>query len=179
MQRIAAVDPETATGQTQELLDATQSALGVLPNSTRIMANSPPVLKSFLHFHKTMSDVSIGGKLHNQLKLLTSESNNCNYCTSLLHDIGPKAGLTESDILEGRAGTTEDSRTTAALQFAKQVMENHGSVSDEELKRVRDAGYNDAEIVEMIGSVVLGCFTNFLNNVANTELDIAAAPALK
>jgi len=40
---------------------------------------------------------------------------------------------------------------------------------------VRDAGHNDAEIVEIVASAVLGCFTNFLNNVADTELGIPKA----
>jgi len=44
---------------------------------------------------------------------------------------------------------------------------------------VREAGYGDAEIVEIVASVVLGCFTNFLNNVADTELDIPKAEPIE
>ncbi|MFC1759492.1 hypothetical protein ACFL2H_12115, partial [Planctomycetota bacterium] len=49
---------------------------------------------------------------------------------------------------------------------------------DAQLGSVRDAGYSDGEIVEIIASVVLSCFTNFLNNAADTQLDIPQAEAL-
>ena len=42
----------------------------------------------------------------------------------------------------------------------------------------RRAGFGDAHIVEIVASVVVGCFTNFLNNVAQTALDIPEAKPL-
>jgi len=122
-----------------------------------------------------MGKVQIGGKLHNQLKLTTSETNSCNYCTSILSAVAPSAGLSAEDILAGRTGNSEDHRTKAALAFAHNVLESRGKVSDQQMAAVREAGYGDSEIVEIVASVVLGCFTNFLNNVADTELDIPQA----
>ena len=52
---------------------------------------------------------------------------------------------------------------------------SRGKVSNQQLTAVRDAGFGDSEIVEIVASVVLGCFTNFLNNVADTDLDIPKA----
>lgn len=72
-------------------------------------------------------------------------------------------------------GVVPNRRTKAALEFAHNVLESRGKVSDQQLADVRLAGYGDTEIVEIVASVVLGCFTNFLNNVADTELDIPKA----
>lgn len=58
------------------------------------------------------------------------------------------------------------------------MVEARGKVADDDLQAVRQAGFDDAEIVEIVASVVLGCFTNFLNNVARTELDIPQAAPL-
>lgn len=175
MQRLDSVNPEAAEGQTKELLNTVQQAFGVIPNTAKVMANSPAVLESFLAFSQAMGKATIGEKLHNQVKLSTSESNSCNYCTSLLSAVGPSAGLTADDILAGRTATAEDRRTDAALKFAEAVLENRGKVSSEQLEAVREVGFNDAEIVEIVTSVVLGCFGNFLNNVADTELDFPQA----
>ena len=175
MQRLNSVNPELAEGRTKELLDTVQQAFGVIPNTAKVMANSPAVLESFLAFSQAMGQSAIGEKLHNQVKLSTSESNSCNYCTSLLSAVGPSAGLTADDILAGRTATAEDRRTDAALKFAEAVLENRGKVSSEQLEAVREVGFNDAEIVEIVTSVVLGCFGNFLNNVADTELDFPQA----
>lgn len=175
MQRLNSVNPQVAQGRTKELLETVQQAFGVVPNTAKVMANSPAVLDSFLAFSTAMGGAKIGTKLHNQVKLTTSETNSCDYCTSILSAVAPSAGLSAADILVGRTGNSEDRRTKAALAFAHNVLESRGKVSDEQLSAVREAGYGDAEIVEIVASVVLGCFTNFLNNVADTTLDFQKA----
>lgn len=179
MQRLNSVNPETAEGRQKELLDTVETAFGMVPNTTRVMANSPAVLESFLGFSQAMGSAAIGEKLHNQLKLSTSETNSCDYCTSILSAVAPSAGLSADEILAGRTGNSEDRRAKAALSFANDVLESRGKVSDQQLTDVRDAGFDDAEIVEIVASVVLGCFTNFLNNVADTELDIPKAEPIE
>jgi alkylhydroperoxidase family enzyme len=58
-----------------------QQAFGMIPITARVMANWPAVLDSFLAFSAAMGGAGIGTKLHNQLKLTTSETNSCSYCT--------------------------------------------------------------------------------------------------
>jgi len=175
MQPIHSVNPEVAQGRTKELLESLHQAFGVVPNTAKVMANSPAVLDSFTAFSTAMGGAKIGGKLHNQVKLTTSETNSCDYCTSILSAVAPSAGLSAADILAGRTGKSEDRRTKAALAFANDVLESRSKVIDQQLAAVRDAGFGDTEIVEIVASVVLGCLTNFLNNVADTELDILRA----
>lgn len=175
MQRIRSVEPKTAQGRTRELLETVERAFGVIPNAATVMANSPAVLDSFLAFSTAMGGAKIGPKLHNQVKLTASETNACDYCTAALSAVAPSAGLSAADVLAGRTRNAEDPRTRAALAFAHDVLEGRGKVSGQQLAAVRDAGYDDAEVVEIVASVVLGCFTNFLNNVAATSLDFPKA----
>lgn len=179
MQRLNAINPHVAQGQAKQLLDTVQQAFGMVPNTVRIMANSPAVLESFLAFSTAMGKARIGAKLHNQVKLTTSETNSCSYCTSILSAIAPSAGLTADDILAGRTADSEDRQTKLALTFANDVLASQGKVSHQQLAAVRSAGFGDTEIVEIIASVVLGCFTNFLNNVADTDLDIPRAEPIE
>lgn len=175
MQRISSIDPAAARGRTRELLDAVQQAFGTVPNAVRVMANSPPVLESFLAFSKAMTGAKIGPALHHQVKLTTSETNSCEYCASILSAVAPSSGLSAADVLAGRTGRSDDKRTEAALALAREVLQSRGKVSHQRLAAVRQVGLGDAEIVEIVASVVLGCFTNFLNNVAETELDVPRA----
>ncbi len=175
MQRLHSVNVESAQGKTKELFNKVENAFGVIPNTVKVMANSPAVLESFLNFSSSMSELAIGEKLHNQVKLSTSESNSCDYCTSLLCFVAPTAGLSTEDILSGRTGYSENEKIQAGLKFAEQILEKKGKLDDEELEAVKQAGFSDEEIVEIVASVVLGCFTNFLNNLADTELDIPKA----
>jgi len=63
MQRIHSVNPEVAQGRTKELLETVHQAFGVVPNTAKVMANSPAVLDSFLAFSTAMGGAKIGGKL--------------------------------------------------------------------------------------------------------------------
>ena len=64
-----------------------------------------------------------------------------------------------------------DPRIAAALHFAQQVVQNQGHVSDEDVAEVRQAGYGDAEIAEIVGHVALNVLTNYFNTVAQTVVD--------
>ena len=66
----------------------------------------------------------------------------------------------------------------AALQFAKSVVEKRGCVSDEDLDKVRSAGYDDGEITEIVAHVVLNIFRNYFNHIAETPIDFPKADPL-
>lgn len=178
MQRISSVEPKTAQGRTKELLGTVEKTFGTTPNVAKVMANSPAVLESFLAISTAMGGAKIGGKLHHQIKLAISEANTCDYCNSILTHLGKQGGISVDEMLDGRKGTSSDPRTDGALKFASAVLETHGKVGNDDLQAVRAAGFGETEIVEIVASVVVGCFTNFLNNVADTTLDIPKAEAL-
>src|SRR3954469_5171586 len=48
MSRLPQIDPDTATGAAQDLLTGVQKPLGVTPNMTKVMANSPALLRGYL-----------------------------------------------------------------------------------------------------------------------------------
>lgn len=52
------------------------------------------------------------------------------------------------------------------------MVENRGHPSDETFEKAREAGYTDEQIVEMISTVVLATFTNYLNDAIGTEVDL-------
>ena len=43
---------------------------------------------------------------------------------------------------------------------------------------VRNAGFGDGEIAEMVAVVCLNLFTNYFNHVAQTDLDFPEAPKI-
>ena len=48
MSRLPLIDPATATAPVSELLAEVQRRMGVTPNMTRAMANSPALLQGYL-----------------------------------------------------------------------------------------------------------------------------------
>ena len=64
------------------------------------------------------------------------------------------------------------------MLFALRIVEKRGWLTDEELGEVRDAGYSDEEIAELIGNVALTLLTNYFNHIAQTKVDFPAVPEL-
>ena len=179
MPRINQIDPATATGRAKELLDTVKTKMGAVPNLTRVMAASPPVLEGYLGLSGALAQPgALSAKVKEQLALDVGEANGCDYCVSAHTFLGKKAGLSEAETIDNRRGTSADPATDTLLRFARKVIDARGRVTDADLTAVRAAGYGDAAIAETVAHVALNVFTNFLNNVAHTDIDFPKAAPL-
>jgi uncharacterized peroxidase-related enzyme len=171
MSRLIAVDPAQASGKAKDLLDGVQAKLGLTPNMMRTMANSPAVLEAYLNFNNSLAEGSLSSRLREQVALVVAEANGCEYCLSAHTAIGKMVGLGTDDILASRHSTSTNPKVEAALKFATRIIARRGDVSDNDLGEVRQAGYTEGEIAEIIANVALNVFTNYFNQVAQTEID--------
>jgi uncharacterized peroxidase-related enzyme len=178
MERVTPVNVENAEGKARQLLDAVKARLGTVPNMTRAMAVSPPVLEAYLGFSGALARGVLPAKVREQLALDIGEANHCDYCVSAHSALGKRAGLSDADILDSRKGTSTDPRTDALLRFARTVVTKQGIVDDADVEAARAVGNGDAEIAEVVAHVALNIFTNYFNNVVGTAIDFPRAPAL-
>ena len=178
MERITPVNPQAAQGRAKELLDAVKAKLGIVPNMTCSMAVSPAVLDAYLGFSGALGHGVLPARVREQLALDVGEANHCDYCVSAHSAIGKRVGLAEQEVLDSRRGASADPKTDVLLRFARTVAEKRGVVEDADIAAVRDAGFGDAEIAEVVAHVALNIFTNYFNNVAGTTIDFPKAPAL-
>lgn len=172
MTRLQALNPDTTAGKTKDLFNAVQKKLGMVPNMVRTMANSFPVLNGYLSFSGALETAKIGPQLAEQISLVVAEANQCEYCLSAHTLLGSTvAGIDETTIILSRTAETGDRKTDAALNFALAIVQKRGLVSDADVAAVRNAGYTEGEITEIIAHTALNIFTNYFNNVANTVND--------
>jgi len=172
MSRLTAIDPDQATGETRELLDATQRTLGVIPNSAKVLASSPAALKNWLESVRALAGGQLDPGLRERIALGVAEANECGYCLSA-HSYVAKhvTRLSDEAIGESRRLSSTDPKVDAALTFAETVLETRGGVSDVDVEQVRAAGYSDGEIAEIVAHVAFNVLTNYFNKVADTEID--------
>ncbi len=64
----------------------------------------------------------------------------------------------------------DDARADAALVFGRKVLETRGHVSDADLAAVRLAGFSEAQVIEIVANVAVNVLTNYINNVAETDI---------
>ena len=179
MPRLPAINPDQATGQAQHLLQSVESELGFAPNIIRTMANSPTVLQGYLDFSNALSNGNLSPKLREQVALAVSEVNDCQYCLAAHSAIGRSVGLSEEAIGDSRRGESPDTKEATVLAFTRNVVENRGWVSDEDVARLCKVGFSQGDIVELIANISLTLFTNYFNHVAETEVDFPAVSELE
>ncbi len=172
MSLIAAIDPVTASGATKELLDGVKKGLGVVPNLFRVTAQSPAALEGMVALHGAIGK-GLDAKLREAIALATAEVDGCDYCLSAHTYLGKRAGLSDGDLIATRQGEASDPKVAAVARFARRLVETRGHVGAAALAEVRAAGFRDGEIIDVIANVAWSTFTNYVNEVAETDIDFA------
>ncbi len=178
MPKIPPVDRGSATPETIEILSAVEKKMGMVPNLISTMALSPAVAKAYLGFSQALGGGSLPARLREQISLVVGEANSCGYCVSAHTVLGKATGLDDEGVMAARNGESSDAKEQAALGFAQKVVSERGRVDDDAVERLREAGYNDGEICEVVANVALNLFTNYFNHVAGTQVDFPIAPEL-
>lgn len=171
MPRIEPVELDQTEGKAKGLLENVEKALGVVPNLMRTLAHSPAALEAYLSFGKALGGGGLSGQLREQIAVAVSSANSCEYCASAHTALGKKLGVDESELRRSLQASSRDPKVEAALKFARNVAVKQGWVGDEDLEAVRAAGFSEGEIVEIVATVGITIFGNYLNHVAQTEVD--------
>lgn len=167
--------PATATdapAASRPLLDAVNKQLGVVPNLFRLVANSPAALEGYLGMSGALAKGTLPAATRERIALAVAQVNGCSYCLSAHTYLATHlAELDAAEILANRHGGSTDPKADAAVRFAVQVTQQRGHVSAEDVRAVKTAGYDDAQVIEIVQHVALNTWTNYINEVAKTEID--------
>jgi uncharacterized peroxidase-related enzyme len=171
---------EAAPAESQPLLQAVKKQLGIAPNLFRLVAVSPAALEGYLGLSGALGKGALPASTRERIALAVAEINGCDYCLSAHTYLGRNvAKLDDAEITANRNGASNDVKADAAVRFAAKVTKLRGHVSSEDFSAVRAAGYTDAQIIEIVQHVALNIWTNYINSVAQTEIDFPIVTARK
>ena len=171
---------DAAPAASRSLLEAVKKQLGLAPNIFRMVANSPAALEGYVGLLGALGKGALPAATHERIALAVAEFNGCDYCLSAHTYLGKNvAKLDDGEMTANRSGASNDVQADAAVRFAGKVLRQRGHVSDDDVRAVRAGGYSDAEIVEIVQHVALNIWTNYVNNVAKTEIDFPVVTARK
>ena len=163
---------EAAPAAAKPLLEAVKKQMGSVPNLFRLVANSPAALEGYLGLNGALAKGKLDARTRERIALAVAEINGCGYCLSAHTYIGKNiAKLDDAEITANRSGASNDLKANAAVSFAAKVVTTRGHVGDADLAAVKAAGFDDAEIIEIVVHVALNTLTNYVNEVAKTEID--------
>jgi uncharacterized peroxidase-related enzyme len=180
MTRIAIPAANLTPAASRPLLDAVNKQLGVVPNLMKVLGNSPAALGGYLNLNAALGKGTLGVKTGERIALAIAEINGCSYCLAAHTYLGKNvARLDDTEIAANRHGTSGDAKAEAAVRFAAKVASQRGHIADIDVQAVRNAGFGDAEIMEIVVHVALNTLTNYVNEVAQTEIDFPAVNSLR
>ncbi|MEH6437729.1 carboxymuconolactone decarboxylase family protein [Massilia sp. DD77] len=171
MSRIELVNPSNAQGEAAALLQQINGAFGGVPNMFRAVANSPAALKSMWGSFGAIGQGTLGARLGEQIAVAIADRNDCEYCLAAHTALGRKAGASADDMAAAQAGESSEPKTAAALKFAVAVVEKRAHIGEADIAALRQAGFGDGEIVEIMAHVALNLFTNYVNVAFKVPVD--------
>ncbi len=173
--RLTFIEPDESTGNTREIFQK----LVMAPNVLCLMANSEPAFDAYAHFHSKLPSCKLAEKYRKIISLAVSQYNDCSYCVALHTSTAIDGGiLTEEECINARSMKSTDSTENAILTFTRAVLESRGKVNNNSITEIRDNGFNDQEIVEIIAVISFITFANYIANVGEPELDFLEPEAI-
>lgn len=171
---------EAAPVASQPLLQAVKQLIGSVPNLFRLVSTSPAALEGYLGMNGALAKGALPAATRERIALAVAEINGCSYCLSAHTFLGKNvAKLDDAEMTANRSGASNDPFADAAVRFAARVTELRGHVSCADLAAVKAAGYSDAQLIEIVQHVALNTWTNYINEVAQTDIDFPVIGARK
>jgi AhpD family alkylhydroperoxidase len=173
MSRIALVDHRNANAYQSPLLDAARAQLGSLPTHLKVLAKSPVALEAFMGLQGVSTEGSLSLQARERISLALAQHNGCDDRLSAHTALGRDAGLTGNEMAANRAGSSEDAKAGVAVKLALSLSQRRGVVSQTELFEAPEAGYTEADIVEIITHVGMKLITAMIARAIQFEGDLS------
>lgn len=177
MARVALPKPEHITDPAVEGIFAWVTEVeGSVPNHFYVELNFPEFFTAKLGATKVlweMGELTMEEIQH--VGILVSQANGCPYCTAafctILNDGLGTAEDYVGGLLQSGLDAVEGDRLRAILEYALQVNDDPGAVSDAQVETLRDQGFTDKGIVQLTHLVSDFASYNTLNLALDTDYD--------
>ena len=170
MARIEPTTVDQAPASTKGTLEALNSKLGMVPNLLGALGKSPAAINSYMQQKDALGSGTLGDQFGESLALAIANFSQCQYCASAHVAIGKMVGLSEEEIELNREGRSGDAKVQAAIDFARNIVEGRGFVSDDVFEAAR-VHLSEEEVLEVITITSFNLFTNYMNHALETKID--------
>lgn len=143
------------------------------------MANSEHALVAYLGLENAIARSGLDSAEIEAIKLCLSELNRCDFCLSVHTVKAAKVGLDKDAQLAVRQGVdTGNARIDAIVSLVRGFIETPGTIPAAKLADLRDCGFSDQDLVDIVLVVSTMFLTNTFNHINDTELVFPKIPAL-
>jgi uncharacterized peroxidase-related enzyme len=158
---------EDAPAAVKELFDEASERVGFLPNVLRIYALRPRHLELWNAFYEDLmrGESALSKAQREMIAVVVSTINRCHYCM-VSHGAALRK-LTDDPVLVEQLRTNYtyadiEPRERAMLDFAVKLTEQSHRCSEEDVEALREAGWSDEDIMDIVEVAAMFNFTNRL-----------------
>ncbi|MGW5673856.1 carboxymuconolactone decarboxylase family protein [Streptomyces sp. NPDC003860] len=167
MPRLTRLTPDTAVGASRDLLAELASRHhGQLGDMVSTMAHSPAVLGGYLQLSRAMGRAKLDRRTSERISIAIQAHQGCGLCLEAHVSAARALGVDEDEIERARQGTSADPATAAIVALALQVHREPTSITDEQVGALREHGFSDRAIADVVGVVALNVLTGAFNLLA-------------
>jgi len=174
--RLSLLTPSTAVGASRELLSELVAKHGGVGAMVSVMAHSPAVLGGYLQLSRAMRRTKLSRKISERISIAVQVLQGCGLCLNSHIDAARVLGIDESEIQMARAGSSADPSIAAIIDLALKVYRKPTAITDAQINGLRDHGFSDREIADVVGIVSLNILTGAFNLVAGLTPGRIEAP---
>lgn len=158
---------------TQDVQDSAREALGFLPNLVEELSeHNPAAAKLYLATTDLIEDGTLTTPEREVVLLAVSRYNDCHYCTSVHGKMAVSAGLDRETVdAINSGGLPSDERLRVLVQATRLMLDKRGWLDDEDLESLANKGVDRAALFEINALIGIKTFSNYVNHVAQTEVD--------
>ena len=165
---------DTAPAAARSILLGSARQFGFVPSPVARVARAPVVLRHLLAGFAAFDQASLAPIEREVVAMTVARENRCHYCMAMhsaMLAATPEHAATVSALRSG--APIPDARLETLRQFVRSVMRDRGRVPAELQGALRDAGFDEAQTLEIILGVGTYQLSTLLNVVTGAEVDAA------
>ena len=163
---------ESAPQESQNLLDNSIKAFGMVPGLHAVMSEAPGLLEAYQRLHQLFLDSSFDDEETTVVWQTINVEHACHYCvpahTGIAKNMKVDDAITEALRNETPLPTE---RLEALRDFTLAIVRGRGNVDDAAVEAFLTAGFTKRQILEVILGTAQKIMSNYTNHLANTPID--------
>jgi uncharacterized peroxidase-related enzyme len=173
MSRLTIQTAETVHPDAKDRLLTAQKNNGFLPNLIGVLANAPTALETYQVVGAINARTGLTAAEREVVQITAATRNGCGFCVAGHTALARKKLAMPEEIIQALRNTNalSDPKLNALAQFTLAVIDLKGQVADDELQGFLDAGYTQANALEVVLGVSLATLCNYANNLAKTPIN--------
>jgi AhpD family alkylhydroperoxidase len=163
---------DSAPDGAKQALAGLEQAFGLVPNLAATMANSPPLVNSFVAAFGQFAAGTFTGSERQILLLSNAVANNCAWAVAFHSTLALKEGVDAADVdAVRRRELPGDARLAALSALTRTLIDKRGHLDENDTKAFRSARFDGNQLLEVITGVAISAMANYAGNIAQPPLE--------